>query len=123
MTALLTPPVRPVRVIKTKKVKARNVTVEKVATPVTEPHMVTVFNPVLHINQQHYGYEAIVQHQSKPNEVRTVLCSRLDTVKIGEPVMLVYHHGMQAYKHNRRMFVSNSDNCSGGFYYMDGAMA
>jgi hypothetical protein len=123
MTALLTPPTRPVRVVHTKKVRSRNVTIEKFATPLSEPHMVTVFNPVLLKDVEHYGYEARVQHRNKEDEVRVVLCSRLDTVKIGEPVMLVYHTGMQAYKHNRHMFVSNSDNCSGGFYYMDGAMA
>ena len=123
MTALLTPPVRPTRTVKAKKVRVRDVSVEKVAVPVSEPHMVTVFNPVLLIDQKHYGYEALVQHQSKSDEVRIILCSRLDHVRIGEPVAVVYHTGMKAYRHNRYMPVSNSNNCSGGFYYINGVEA
>jgi len=38
-------------------------------------------------------------------------------------VMLVFHHGMRAYKHNRHVIVSNPTNCIGGFYYTTGEEA
>ena len=93
------------------------------AIPVSEPHMVTVFNPNTLEETEHLGYLAEMQYKRKENQVRTILCSRLDTVNVGEPVMLVYHHGMKSYKHNRHVIVSNSSNCVGGFYYTNGEMA
>lgn len=96
---------------------------EMEAIPVSEPHMVTVFNPNTLEETEHLGYLAEMQYKRKENQVRTILCSRLDTVNVGEPVMLVYHHGMKSYKHNRHVIVSNSSNCVGGFYYTNGEMA
>ena len=119
MAQLLTPPTRPTKVAKVTKVSKKAMsrkTPEKVATPLCEPHMVEVYNPQTCEYVSHFGYEAKVQHTSKPDEVRTILCSRLNTVRIGEPVMVVYHTGMKTYKHSRYVSVSNSDNCAGGFH-------
>ncbi len=96
---------------------------EMEAIPVSEPHMVTVFNPNTLEETEHLGYLAEMQYKRKENQVRTILCSSLDTVNVGEPVMLVYHHGMKSYKHNRHVIVSNSSNCVGGFYYTNGTEA
>tara|TARA_X000001382_G_scaffold114313_1_gene92579 strand:+ start:222 stop:530 length:309 start_codon:yes stop_codon:yes gene_type:complete len=96
---------------------------EMEAIPVSKPHMVAVFNSNTLEETQHLAYEAEMQYKRKPNEIKTILCSRLDTVNVGEPVMLVYHHGMRSYKHNRNVIVSNSRNCLGGFYYTDGTKA
>ena len=96
---------------------------EMEAIPVSKPHTVTVFNYATLEEDEHLGYEAEMQYKRKENTVRTILCSRLDTVNVGEPVMLVYHHGMRSYMHNRNVIVSNSSNCLGGFYYTDGTEA
>ena len=96
---------------------------EMEAIPVSEPHVMTVFNPNTQEETEHLAYEAEMQYKRKENQIRTILCSRLDTVNIGEPVMLVYHHGMRAYKHNRHVIVSNPNNCVGGFYYTNGTEA
>lgn len=96
---------------------------EMEAIPVSEPHMVPVFNPVTLEEDEHLGYDAEIQYVSKPPELRTVLCSRLDTVVIDVPVMLVWHCGMCSYKHNRHVIVSNPSNCAGGFYYTNGMNA
>jgi hypothetical protein len=96
---------------------------EMEAIPVSKPHTVTVFNYATLEEDQHLGYEAEMQYKRKENTIRTILCSRLDTVNVGEPVMLVYHHGMRAYKHNRHVIVSNPSNCIGGFYYTNGKEA
>ena len=96
---------------------------EMEAIPVSKPHMVAVFNSNTLEETQHLAYEVEMQYKRKPNEIKTILCSRLDTVNVGEPVMLVYHHGMRSYKHNRNVIVSNSRNCLGGFYYTDGTKA
>ena len=93
------------------------------AIPVSEPHMVAVFNPVTLEEDEHLGYEAEMQYKRKEPAIKTILCSRLDTVTVGEPVMLVYHHGMRSYKHNRHVIVSNHSNCAGGFYYTNGMNA
>ena len=96
---------------------------EMEAIPVSKPHMVTLFNPNTLEECEHLGYEAEMQYKRKAPAIKTILCSRLDTVNVGEPVMLVYHHGMRAYKHNRHVIVSNPTNCIGGFYYTNGTEA
>ena len=96
---------------------------EMEAIPVSQPYMTTVFNPITLQESEHLAYDAEMQYKRKENTIRTILCSRLDTVNVGEPVMLVYHHGMRAYKHNRHVIVSNPSNCIGGFYYTNGTEA
>ena len=96
---------------------------EMEAIPVSQPYMTTVFNPITLQESEHLAYDAEMQYKRKENTIRTILCSRLDTVNVGEPVMLVYHHGMRAYKHNRHVIVSNPNNCVGGFYYTNGTEA
>ena len=96
---------------------------EMEAIPVSKPELMSVFDPNSIEETQHFAYEAEMQYKRKPNEIRTILCSRLDTVNVGEPVMLVYHHGMRSYKHNRNVIVSNPNNCVGGFYYTNGTEA
>ena len=96
---------------------------EMEAIPVSEPHMVSVFNPSTLEESEHLGYEAEMQYKRKDPAIKTILCSRLDTVNVGEPVMLVYHHGMRSYMHNRNVIVSNPSNCIGGFYYTNGREA
>ena len=96
---------------------------EMEAIPVSEPHMVAVFNSTTLEETEHLAYEAEMQYKRKEPAIKTILCSRLDTVNVGEPVMLVYHHGMRSYMHNRNVIVSNTSNCLGGFYYTDGTKA
>ncbi len=96
---------------------------EMEAIPVSQPYMTTVFNPITLQESEHLAYDAEMQYKRKENTIRTILCSRLDTVNVGEPVMLVYHHGMRSYKHNRHVIVSNPNNCVGGFYYTNGTEA
>ena len=96
---------------------------EMEAIPVSEPQMTTIMNPVTLEETEHLAYEAEMQYKRKEPAIKTILCSRLDTVNVGEPVMLVYHCGMRAYKHNRHVIVSNSSNCVGGFYYTNGQIA
>lgn len=96
---------------------------EMEAIPVSEPHMVSILNPVTLEEDEHLGYLAEMQYKRKAPAIKTILCSRLDTVNVGEPVMLVYHHGMKSYKHNRHVIVSNANNCVGGFYYTNGQEA
>ena len=86
----------------------------------TAPRMRTVMNPVTLEEDEHLGYDAEVQYVRKPPTTRLILCSTLDTVSIGEPVMISYHCGMRCYKHSRTISTSNNDNCIGGFYYTDG---
>lgn len=54
------------------------------AIPVSKPHMVPVFNPNTLEEDEHFGYEAEMQYKRKENTIRTILCSRLDTVNVGE---------------------------------------
>ena len=96
---------------------------EMEAIPVTAPSMRTVLNPVTLEENEHYGYDAEIQYKRKENQVRLIMCSRLDTVDIGSPVMITYHCGMKCYKHNRHVVTSNESNCIGGFYYTDGTSA
>ena len=63
------------------------------------------------------------QYKRKENQVRLIMCSSLDTISVGAPVMITYHSGMRCYKHSRHVVTSNDDNCIGGFYYTDGTIA
>ena len=96
---------------------------EMEAIAVSEPTMRTVMNPVTLQEDPHLGYDAEVQYKRKPNTVRLIICSKLDTVRIGEPVMITYHSGMRCYKHSRHVVTSNDENCIGGFYYTVGTEA
>ena len=96
---------------------------EMEAIAVSEPTMRTVMNPVTLQEDEHLGYDAEVQYKRKPNTVRLIMCSNLDTVRIGEPVMITYHSGMRCYKHSRHVVISNESNCIGGFYYTNGTPA
>ena len=96
---------------------------EMEAIAVSEPTMRTVFNPATLEEDQHLGYDAEVQYKRKENQVRLIMCSKLDTVTVGAPVMITYHMGMKCYKHSRHVVISNQDNCIGGFYYTDGTSA
>ena len=87
------------------------------------PSMMTVLNPVTLEEDPHYCYTAEIQYKRKPPATRLIMCSRLDTVRVGEPVMISYHSGMRCYQHSRHLAVSNPDNCFGGFYYTNGQSA
>lgn len=89
----------------------------------TAPKMMTVLNPVTLREDPHYAYMAEIQYKRKPPQARLIMCSRLDTVRVGEPVMITYHSGMKCYKHSRHLSTSNDENCIGGFYYTDGTPA
>ena len=96
---------------------------EMEAIPMSLPHITTVLNPDTLEEDKHLGYQAEMQYKRKENQVRLILCSSLDTVRLGEPVMVSYHSGMRCYQHSRHVVVSNNDNCIGGFYYTDGTSA
>ena len=96
---------------------------EMEAIAVTHPHQGTVFNPTTHEEDPHLVYEAEIQYKRKDPAVRMILCSSLDDVVVGEPVMISYHCGMRCYGHSRTISTSNEDNCIGGFYYTDGTPA
>ena len=89
----------------------------------TAPTMMTVLNPVTLEEDPHYCYQAEIQYKRKPPATRLIMCSRLDTVNVGEPVMITYHCGMKCYKHSRNVTVSNEQNTIGGFYYTNGQSA
>ena len=96
---------------------------EMEAIPVTSPVIRTVMNPSTLTEDEHLGYDAEIQYKRKPPTTRLILCSSLDTVRVGEPVMISYHSGMRCYQHSRHVSTSNEDNCIGGFYYTDGTSA
>jgi hypothetical protein len=96
---------------------------EMEAVVVTQPSMRTVFNPTTLTEDDHFGYEAEIQYKRKPPATRLILCSVLDTVRSGEPVLITYHSGMRCYQHSRHVSTSNEENCIGGFYYTDGTPA
>ena len=96
---------------------------EMEAIAVSLPKVRTVFNPVTMVEDEHLGYDAEVQYKRKENTVRLIMCSNLDTVRVGEPVMITYHSGMRCYKHSRHVVTSNDENCIGGFYFTDGTIA
>ena len=96
---------------------------EMEAIPVTAPEVRTVFNPVTLNEDEHLAYDAEIQYKRKPPAVRMIMCSRLDNVNVGEPVMISYHMGMRCYQHARHLVISNNEYCIGGFYYTNGQPA
>ena len=96
---------------------------EMEAIAVSKPTMRSVMNPETHELDEHLCYDAEVQYKRKENQVRLIMCSSLDTVDIGNPVMITYHSGMKCYKHSRHVVISNEENCIGGFYYTNGTSA
>jgi hypothetical protein len=96
---------------------------EMEAIPVSSPTIRTVMNPVTLHGDEHLAYDAEIQYKRKPPAVRMIMCSSLDTVTLGEPVMISYHSGMRCYQHSRHVSVSNTGNCTGGFYFTDGTPA
>ena len=93
------------------------------AIAVSEPRMGYVMNPETHELDEHLVYDAEVQYKRKENQVRLIMCSSLDTVDVGNPVMITYHSGMKCYKHSRHVVTSSEENCIGGFYYTNGTLA
>jgi len=87
------------------------------------PTMRTVFNPVTLEEDPHLAYNAEIQYKRKEPQVRMIMCSSLDDVVVGEPVMITYHCGMRCYQHSRHIVTSNSNNCIGGFYFTNGQSA
>ena len=96
---------------------------EMEAIAVSEPRMGFVMNPETAELDEHLVYDAEVQYKRKENQVRLIMCSSLDTISVGSPVMITYHSGMKCYKHSRHVVTSNVDNCIGGFYFTDGTEA
>ena len=96
---------------------------EMEAIPVSSPAIRTVMNPVTLNEDEHLAYEAEIQYKRKPPTVRLIMCSSLDTINLGEPVLISYHSGMRCYQHSRHVSVSNPSNCTGGFYFTDGTPA
>ena len=96
---------------------------EMEAIAVTAPTMRTVMNPTTLNEDEHLCYDAEVQYKRKENQVRLIMCSSLDDVVVGEPVMITYHSGMRCYKHSRHVVTSSEANCIGGFFYTDGTPA
>ena len=103
--------------------KRNTVMPEVEAIAQSAPSLRTVFNPDTLEEDLHLSYDAEIQYKRKPPATRLILCSSLDDVRVGEPVMLVYHSGMRAYQHSRHIPTSNPTNCFGGFYYTDGTEA
>ncbi len=96
---------------------------EMTAIPLTSPAIRPVLNPVTLNEDMHLSYDAEIQYKRKAPARRMILCTQLDTVNIGEPVMITYHAGMRAYQHDRHVSVSNEYNCVGGIYYTNGTQA
>ena len=96
---------------------------EMEAIAVSEPHMGFVMNPETQELDEHLVYDAEMQYKRKENQVRMIMCSSLDDVVLGEPVMVSYHSGMRCYQHSRHVVTSSNRNCIGGFYFTDGTPA
>ena len=96
---------------------------EMEAIVTSEPTVRTVFNHETLEEDPHLAYEAEIQYKRKEPQVRMIMCSSLDDVVVGEPVMITYHCGMRCYKHSRHVVTSSVRNCIGGFYYTDGTPA
>lgn len=96
---------------------------EMEAIAVSKPTMRSVMNPATQELDEHLCYDAEVQYKRKENQVRLIMCSSLDTVNVGNPVMITYHSGMKCYKHSRHVVISNEENCIGGFYFTNGTSA
>ena len=93
------------------------------AVVMTEPRMRTVLVPGTYEESPCLAYDAEVMLIRKPSEVRMILCSKIDDVQVGEPVLLTYHMGLKCYQHERHVSVSTNDNCVGGFFYTNGEPA
>tara|TARA_R100001082_G_scaffold308_1_gene156 strand:+ start:12939 stop:13250 length:312 start_codon:yes stop_codon:yes gene_type:complete len=93
------------------------------AIVLTKPSLRPVFNHSTCKSDLHLSYNAEMQYVRKPPETRLILCSGIDDIQEGEHVMVTYHLGMRAYQHSRHISVSNSSNCTGGFYYTNGKSA
>jgi hypothetical protein len=96
---------------------------EMEAIVVSAPSMRTVLNPTTLEEDAHLAYDAEIQYKRKAPAVRMIICSSLDDVIQGEPVMISYHSGMKCYQHSRHVVTSNQGNCVGGFYFTDGTEA
>jgi hypothetical protein len=96
---------------------------EMEAIAVSKPTMRQVMHPEKGELVPHLCYDAEVQYKRKENQVRLIMCSTLDTVDVGNPVMISYHSGMRCYQHTRHVVTSNEVNCAGGFYFTDGSPA
>ena len=96
---------------------------EMEAIAVSAPSMRTVLNPTTLNEDPHLAYDAEVQYKRKDPQVRMIICSSLDDVVVGEPVMISYHSGLKCYKHSRHVVTSNEGNCAGGFFFTDGTKA
>ena len=96
---------------------------EMEAIAVSQPSIRSVLNPATLEEDQHLAYDAEIQYKRKPPAVRMIMCSSLDDVVVGEPVMISYHSGMRCYQHSRHVVTSNEANCTGGFYFTDGTPA
>jgi len=96
---------------------------EMEAIAVSQPSIRSVLNPATLEEDQHLAYDAEIQYKRKPPAVRMIMCSSLDDVVVGEPVMISYHSGMRCYQHSRHVVTSNEANCIGGFYFTDGTPA
>ena len=96
---------------------------EMEAIVVSQPRMGGVMNPDTQEVDSHLVYDAEIQYKRKPPAVRMIMCSSLDDVHLGEPVMISYHSGMRCYQHSRNVLVSNNVNTFGGFFFTDGTPA
>ena len=96
---------------------------EMEAIAVSAPHIGGVMNPDTLEIDEHLVYDAEIQYKRKPPAVRMIMCSSLDDVVVGEPVMISYHSGMRCYQHSRHVVTSSNRNCIGGFYFTDGTEA
>ena len=96
---------------------------EMEAIAVSPPQMRKVMNPTTFAEDPHLCYDAEIQYKRKDPAVRMIMCTQLDTVRVGEPVMISYHSGMRCYQHSRHVVTSSYTNCIGGFYYTDGTPA
>lgn len=96
---------------------------EMEAIAVSKPTMRQVMHPEKGELVPHLCYDAEVQYKRKENQVRLIMCSKLDTVDVGSLVMISYHSGMRCYQHTRHVVTSNEVNCVGGFYFTDGSPA
>ena len=96
---------------------------EMEAIAVSAPHIGGVMNPDTLEIDEHLVYDAEIQYKRKPPAVRMIMCSSLDDVVVGEPVMISYHSGMRCYQHSRHVVTSSNRNCIGGFYFTDGTPA
>ena len=86
---------------------------------------VVVSAPQIHLindEGESLAYEAEMQYVRKPNEIKLILCSPDDDIRIGQLVDLVYNRIKRAYQH-KYSCLSNTSNTFGGFYYTNGRPA